>query len=104
MAAYELQHAPQGSRWVFWGLPDPCAIAEMGLRGSLIPTPLARFLTELPCFCSAGRTPKFWQRVPVGDRNSSGLVLLRVGFSRKTKKGKARSSQQTNGLVARRLR
>ena len=81
MVARELQHAPRDPRGFLRGLPEPWVISETGVRGCLTPTPLAECLAELPCFCSARRTPKFWQRVPVGDRNSSGLVLLRVGNS-----------------------
>ena len=88
MVARELQHAPRDPLGLLRGLPEPWVISETGVRGCLPPTPLAECLAELPCFCSARRTPKFWQRVPVGDRNSRGLVLLRVGFGQKTEKRK----------------
>ena len=101
MVARELQHAPRDPRGFLRGLSEPWAIPRTVYGGSATPTPLA---DRLAWFWSARRTPKFWQRVPVGDRNSRGLVLPRVGFGRKTEKGKARSGQQANVFVVLRLR
>lgn len=101
MVARELQHAPRDSRGFLRGLSEPWAIPRTVYGGSATLTPLA---DRLAWFWPARLTPKFWQRVPVSDRNSRGLVLLRVGFGRKTEKGKARSGQQANVFVVLRLR
>ena len=91
MVARELQHAPRDPRGFLRGLSEPWAIPRTVYGGSATPTPLA---DRLAWFWSARRTPKFWQRVPVGNWNSSCLALLRVGFGRKAKKGKTHSGQK----------